>query len=78
MLYALCRSHPGGDYGSFGFPIVTDPIEIHRFFENQMDQMLQRFGMFGTQGYHKTWEDENITGKHQTIYLNFCHLSILI
>jgi len=34
----------GEDRGRRGFTVFTDPLEIHRFFEQQMDDMLRSFG----------------------------------
>ena len=34
----------GEDRGRRSFTVFTDPLEIHRFFEQQMDDMLRSFG----------------------------------
>lgn len=41
------RDFPSRDGFDFHFSIVTDPLEIHRFFEQQMDDMMRSF----TQGF---------------------------
>ena len=39
------------DRGERNFTVFTDPLEIHRFFEQQMDDMLRNFGQgFGGLG----------------------------
>lgn len=35
---------PRDDRGDRNFTVLTDPLEIHRFFEQQMDDMLRSFG----------------------------------
>lgn len=40
-----------------GFSVFTDPIEIHRYFEQQMDEMMKSF-----QGFFRT-EDSTPFGK---------------
>jgi len=42
---------PRDDRGDRNFTVLTDPLEIHRFFEQQMDDMLRSFGQgFGGLG----------------------------
>jgi len=41
------RDLPSRDGFDFHFSVVTDPLEIHRFFEQQMDDMMRSF----TQGF---------------------------
>jgi len=41
------RDFPSRDGFDFHFSVVTDPLEIHRFFEQQMDDMMRSF----TQGF---------------------------
>lgn len=53
------HSPDGDEFGSreprdgnlFHFQIYTDPIEIHRFFEQQMDEMMRSFGQLGQGGF---------------------------
>ena len=45
----ISENDRGGRRG--GFTVFTDPLEIHRFFEQQMDDMLRNFGQgFGGLG----------------------------
>lgn len=62
LLLYLCRSQHGGIHSGFGFPVFTDPIEIHRYFEGVMDEMLKSFGMFGLNRPGIGWEDEGNPG----------------
>ena len=58
------------DRESFHFKVITDPLEIHKFFEHQMDDMMKNFGRgfgfgsgipgFGT-GEFKEQEDDKWT-----------------
>jgi len=43
---------------SFQFRVFTDPLEIHKFFEREMEQMFQEFGgIGGIMGQRKMLED---------------------
>lgn len=39
------------DGNSFHFQVFTDPVEIHRFFEQQMDDMMRNFGQIVLGGF---------------------------
>lgn len=38
----------GGSSSHFGFHVFTDPLEMHRFFEQQMNEMLKSFQQWNT------------------------------
>jgi len=42
------------DFSNHGFPMLSDPFEIHRAFEKQMDEMMKQFskGQLGFEFHH--------------------------
>jgi len=46
------HSHGNQETNSRGFTVYTDPLELHKYFDQQMDEMLQMFGQsFGFGGF---------------------------
>lgn len=43
------RSHVD-DYERFGFNIFSNPVEMHQYFERQMNDIMKSFGMFSGDG----------------------------
>ena len=47
------RDNDGFNFNSRGFNVLTDPLEMNRFFDQQLDEMLKMFGHsfgFGPRG----------------------------
>ena len=50
------------DRNSRGFTVYSDPLEIHKYFDQQMDEMLKIFGGFGFGGGGFYHQGENFEG----------------
>ncbi|KAF2899928.1 hypothetical protein ILUMI_06267 [Ignelater luminosus] len=56
------------NYDRFGFNIFSNPLEVHRYFEHQMNEMMKSFGVFGNHdfffgGNGEPFFDDNSFGK---------------
>ncbi|KAK4879980.1 hypothetical protein RN001_008126 [Aquatica leii] len=39
---------PTDDYEQFGFNVFSNPLEMHKYFEQQMNEMMKSFGIFNS------------------------------
>merc|ERR1719435_641909 len=57
----------GDDNNFFSFRVFTDPLEIHKFFEKEMEQMFKDFGGIGGIMGQKKYLEEDFPSRFQEL-----------
>jgi len=57
----------GGGNNSFNFNVFSDPLEIHKFFEREMEQMFKDFGGIGGIMGQKKYLEEDFPSRFQEL-----------
>ncbi|KAB0797965.1 hypothetical protein PPYR_08958 [Photinus pyralis] len=59
---APCCTPHNEDYEKFGFNIFSNPVEMHQYFERQMNEIMKSFGMFSGDGPFSGNADDEFFG----------------